>query len=129
VSLPLPSTLLRHAAPALLLATIETFDRDRIHCTSPSRSAWAWPEMLEAAAQAAGLLAGLQDEAFDANLLIAEYRDVRIHAARHAGALALFATLDRKVLHFRRCRVEVRAADGGPLLDGLVTLAPGADHP
>ena len=67
-------------------------------------------------------LAGLMAEL--AAALVAEYRDVRVHAAAHAGPLRFAARLERRVLHFWRCRVEVRDAAGTLLLEGTVTLAP-----
>lgn len=125
MNLPDPATLLRHREPALLLGKLDAVSDDDLVCTSAARSGWRWPEMLEAAAQAAGLLAGLRDDRFDNTAMIAEYRGVRIHIPRHDGPLRLLARLGRRVLHFRQCRVEVRAANDTLLLDGTVTLAPG----
>ncbi len=83
--------------------------------------------MLEAAAQTAGLLAGLQPEGPPAGV-VAELRDVVVHEpAQAAGTLSIEATLDRRILHFWRCRVVVRADDGRVLLEGRVTLAPGRE--
>jgi predicted hotdog family 3-hydroxylacyl-ACP dehydratase len=129
VSLPDPATLLRHRGPALLLGTLDAVSDDDLVCTSAARSPWRWPEMLEAAAQAAGLLAGFRDDRFDDAAVIAAYRGVRIHVPRHDGQLRLLARLERRVLHFRQCRVEVRAASDTLLLDGTVTLAPGEQKP
>jgi predicted hotdog family 3-hydroxylacyl-ACP dehydratase len=123
-----PAVLLRHRPPALLLTSVDDVARDRLRCTAaPSvQRTWRWPEMLEAGAQAAGLLGGLQRDGLDAGLVIAEYRDVHVHADRHDGPLRLFASLGRKALGFRRCRVEVRSAgDDALLLEAVVTLAPG----
>jgi len=47
-----------------------------------------------------------------------------VHATTHAGPLRFAAHLERRVLHFWRCRVEVRDAAGALLLEGSVTLAP-----
>jgi len=125
VSLPAPAALLRHREPALLLGSIDSFVDDALVCTSVARASWQWPEMLEAAAQAAGLLAGLKDDGLDNTLVIAEYRGVRVHAPQHDGPLRLYARLGRQVLRFRQCRVEVRAANEALLLEGTVALAPG----
>lgn len=125
MSLPNPAALLRHREGALMLATVEDFTGDRLACTSSDRPSWHWPEMLEAGAQAAGLLAGLQGDGLDAAAVIAEYRDVRIHAARHEGPLVLVARLDRRVLQFRLCRVEARSARDALLLEATIALAPG----
>jgi predicted hotdog family 3-hydroxylacyl-ACP dehydratase len=125
MSLPAPATLLRHREPALLIGIVETVSGDSLVCGASARSSWRWPEILEAAAQAAGLLAGLKDDDLDDTAVIAEYRDVRVHAAQHDGPLRLSARLDRRVLRFRQCRVEVRAANETLLVEGTVTLAPG----
>jgi hypothetical protein len=111
-----------------MLATVDALGDDRIVCTSTDRRDWRWPEMLEAAAQAAGLLGGLCGDGLDATLVIAEYRDVRVRAARHQGPLRLEASLGRRVLQFRLCTITARAAHGDVLLDGTVALAPGG-HP
>lgn len=128
MSLPRPAELLRHRPPALLLESLDSLDAERLHCTTPSRSAWTWPEVLESGAQAAGLVAGLLAEGLDNTALIAEYRHVRVHAPTHRGAVHLTAWLDRRLLRFRRCRVEARAGDGTLLLEATVTLAPGDGH-
>ena len=60
---------------------------------------------------------------------IAGLRDILVHAPRHDGRVRFHARLDRRVLHFWRCRVEAHAADGGLLLEGLVTLAPPRRRP
>lgn len=125
MSLPPLATLLRHRPPALLLDTIATAGEHTLSCTSRGDGPWQWPEMLEGAAQAAGLLAGLQPGGPSAEAVIAEYRDIAVHAPTHTGALAFQARLDRRLLHFWRCAVETRAADGRLLLAGLVTIAPG----
>jgi hypothetical protein len=80
--------------------------------------------MLEGAAQCAGLLAGLQPGGPGNTAVIAEYRAVAVHVRSHAGPLAFVAHLERRLLHFWRCRVEVRAADDALLLEGSITVAP-----
>lgn len=122
---PAPATVLRHRGPALLLGAVEDFAAGTLRCTSRDPGPWTWARMLEGAAQTAGLLAGTQDDRIRDTAVIAEYRDVRIHALRHAGPLHFVAHLDRRVLRFRRCRVEVHAAAGVLLLSAMVTVAPG----
>jgi len=117
--------LLRHRPPALLLDTILVFDGARLACSARGIGPFRWAELLEGAAQTAGLLAGLQHHGVDNTAVIAEYRDVHIHAARHAGPVRFVANLDRRVLQFWRCRCEVRAADDTLLLTADVTVAPG----
>ena len=128
MSLPRPDELLRHRPPALLLEALDRLEDGRLSCTTTTRARWTWPDVLESAAQAAGLAAGLLDEGLDNTAVIAEYRHVRIHTPTHAGALRVTAALERRVLHFRRCRVEARTLDGELLLEATVTLAPGERH-
>jgi len=117
--------MLRHREPALKLATIESFDGARLVCSGRGVGPWRWAEMLEGAAQTAGLLAGLQRGHIDRSAVIAEYRDVRVHARAHAGALTFTASGARPLLHFHRCACEVRASDGTLLLEGTIAVAPG----
>jgi hypothetical protein len=124
--LPPPARLLRHRGPALLLGAVEAFDGQTLACSSSDAGAWAWPRLLEGAAQAAGLLAGVQPGGPGKTAVIAQYRDVVIHAARHAGLVRFHAALDRRLLHFWRCRVEARDEEARLLLEGLVTIAPPA---
>jgi hypothetical protein len=115
--------LLPHRPPALLLDAVEHAGGEVLVCTSDRDGAWHWAELLEGAAQCAGLLAGLHPGG-PRRSVIAEYRDVVLHTASHVGSVGFHARLDRRVLHFWRCRVEARDAGGGLLLAGAVTLAP-----
>lgn len=124
MTLPSPATLLRHRAPALLLGAVEEAAGDRLACASLGAGPWAWPALLEGAAQAAGLLAGLQGGGLDATAVIAEYRDVVLHARAHAGPVRFVARLERRLLGWWRCRVAVEGAGGEVLLEGRVTVAP-----
>jgi hypothetical protein len=117
---------MRHRAPALLLDSIDAFDGGVLTCTSRETAAWGWPLVLEGAAQAAGLLAGLQTGGPGDAAVIAEYRHVVVHAQAAVGRLRFTARLQRRLLHFWRCRVEARSAEGTLLLEGLVTVAAGA---
>lgn len=118
------ATLLRHRPPALMLDAIVAFDGPTLACSGRA-GAWRWAELLEGSAQTAGLLAGLQQQGVDNTAVIAEYRDVRIHAPRHPGPVRFTASLDRRLLGFWRCRCEARAGDGTLLLRTDVTVAPG----
>jgi hypothetical protein len=129
MTLPPPDQLLRHRGPALLLATVDAFDGDHLACGSRGTGPWAWPRLLEGAAQTAGLLAGVQPGGPGKTAVIAQYRDVVIHAPEHVGAVRFHARLDRRVLHFWRCAVEVRDTAGTLLLEGVVTVAPPAPAP
>jgi predicted hotdog family 3-hydroxylacyl-ACP dehydratase len=121
-----PAELLRHRTPALLLATIESFDGETIVCTSREIGPWRWPLVLEGAAQTAGLLAGLAG-GLSNRAVIAEYRGVVVHAERADGPIHFAARLERRLLHFWRCRIAARGAGGIRLLDGHVTVAPPAE--
>lgn len=127
MSHPAPAALMRHRGPALLIDEIETCDGRTLGCTSRASGLWPWPRMLEGAAQTAGLLAGMQPGGPGGNSVIAQYRDVVVHGEVQRGPLRFVAELDRRLLHFWRCRVEVRDESGRLLLEGRVTLAPGKD--
>ncbi len=122
---PSPAALLRHRPPALLLDTIEAVDDGAIHCTTRGPGPWAWERALEAAAQAAGLLAGLQPGGPSNRAVIAEYRDVVVHGSAARGPIHVRAWVERRVLGCWRCRIEARVGDR-VLLEGHVTIAPGA---
>jgi predicted hotdog family 3-hydroxylacyl-ACP dehydratase len=126
VSWPTPASLLRHRPPALLLDEIVARDDTALHCRSAARD-WTWPSLLEACAQTAGLLAGMRSEGLDNRALIAEYRDVTVHAATYAGPARFEARFDRRILGFFRYAVTAHGAGDDVLLAGLVTLAPITD--
>ena len=120
-----PEQLMRHRPPALLLGTVVESTAAGLVCDGIDDGPWRWARLLEGAAQAAGLFSGLQPGGPDAAAVIAEYRDVTIHASRHDGPVRFHAALDRRILGFWRCRVDAHGADGGLLLSGLISLAPG----
>jgi hypothetical protein len=120
-----PAEVLRHREPALLVEAIEAFDGDRLTCRAVARELWRWPEMLEGAAQTAGLLAGLQKDGLSNRAVIAEYTGVVVHAPAHRGPLRFRARLERRILRCWRCRIEVHDRTDALLLAGSVTLAPG----
>ena len=119
-----PAAILRHRGPALVVDTIDGWEGETLHCRATDPGPWSWPAMLEGAAQAAGLAAGLRPRGLSSHAVVAEYRDVRVHAATHTGPLRLAARVQRRILHFWRCRVRVRDAAGTLLLEGSVSLAP-----
>ena len=120
-----PERIMRHRPPALLLGVVAEAGAEGLACDGIDEGPWRWARLLEGAAQAAGLLAGLQPGGPDAGAVIAEYRDVALHAARYEGRVRFHAVLDRRILGFWRCHVETRGADGRLLLSGLVAVAPG----
>jgi len=125
VSAPPPAAVLRHRGRALLLDAVAEHTGDGLTCSSRGEGPWTWPEMLEGAAQTAGLLTGLQPGGLANTAVVAEYRDVVVHVGRHAGPLRFRARIDRRIMRFWRCIIAADAADGTPLLSGRVTLAPG----
>ena len=123
MTLPSPATVLRHRPPALLLASVAALDVESIHCRGIEGGPWPWPRMLEAAAQAAGLLVGTRPGGIGNRAVVAEYRDVVIHGATDGGPVDVAAWLDRHVLGYWRCQFAAYAGDR-LLLEGRVTLAP-----
>jgi hypothetical protein len=121
-----PEQLLRHEPPALLLGGVARAAATELSCDGVDGGPWRWARLLEGAAQAAGLCSGLQPGGPGPAAVIAEYRGVTLHTARHEGPVRFHAALDRRILGFWRCRVDARSADGRLLLSGLVTVAPGA---
>ncbi|MCW5892382.1 MAG: hypothetical protein KIT14_17815 [bacterium] len=117
------AAFLRHVPPALLLGAVTAHADGRLVCTSRNAGPFGWAELLEGAAQAAGLLAGVLGGP-GAGALVAEYRDLEVRVACHAGPVSFAAALDRRVLRFWRCRTRVAGADGRVLLTARVTLAP-----
>lgn len=125
MTLPAPADVLRHRPPALLLAAIEAFDGTTLRSRSVDDGAWPWPRILEGAAQSAGLVVGLATGGLSNRAVIAEYRDVVPSHHEGPGPIRFAARIERRLLHFWRCRVEARAADGAVVLRCAVTLAPG----
>jgi len=124
MTFPDPASKLRHRPPAVLVGDVVAFSGDRLVCTSNGAGPWRWPQLLEGAAQTAGLLAGAQPDGLSEHAVIADYRAVRVLAPTHQGQVCFTATIDRRVMRFWRCRIEARAEDGALLLEGTVTLAP-----
>ena len=117
---------MRHRPPALLLGTVVESTATGLACDGIDDGPWRWARLLEGAAQAAGLFSGLQPGGPSAAAVIAEYRDVTLHAEGHDGGVRFHAALDRRILGFWCCRVNARSAEGRLLLSGLVAVAPGA---
>ena len=124
MTFPDPATLLRHRPPAVLVREVVEFTGERLVATSNGDGPWTWPALLEGGAQAAGLLVGTQEGGLSNRAVIADYRNVMIGAAAHAGPARFTAVLDRRVMQFWRCRIEVHDAAGALLLSAMVTLAP-----
>ena len=123
MTFPSPAAVLRHRPPALLLETVSALDAGSIRCHCVDGDVWPWPRVLEAAAQAAGLLVGTRPAGIGNRAVVAEYRDVVIHVAEVPGPVDVTAWIDRRVLGYWRCRFAAHAADR-LLLEGRVTLAP-----
>ena len=121
-----PAQVMRHRPPALLLGRVVDSTTAGLVCAGIDDGPWRWARLLEGAAQTAGLFSGLQPGGPGADAVIAEYRDVTLHAALYFGRVRFHAALDRRILGFWRCRVEARSEGGRLLLAGLVAVAPGA---
>src|SRR5262249_31278563 len=119
-----PATLLRHRPPALLLGAMEARAAGRLVCAGIDAGRWSWTRLLEGTAQVAGLLAGFQPGGPGDRALIAEYRDVALHAHDHRGRVRFEACVERCLAGFWRCRCEARSGDGQLLLSSRVTIAP-----
>jgi hypothetical protein len=117
--------VMRHRPPALLLGRVVESTAAGLACDGIDDGPWRWARLLEGAAQAAGLFSGLQLGGPGAAAVIAEYRDVTLHAVLYVGPVRFHAALDRRILGFWRCRVDAHSADGQLLLAGLVAVAPG----
>src|SRR5207247_11253658 len=92
---PGPADILRHRGAALVVDAIDGFDGETLRCRATGAGPWPWPALLEGAAQAAGLAAGLRPRGLSSRAVVAEYRDVRVHAATHARPLRFTAGLRR----------------------------------
>jgi hypothetical protein len=55
--------------------------------------------------------------------VVAEYRDVPVHAAAHRGHVRFEARVERRLAGFWRWRCEARGADDRVLLSSRVTVA------
>ena len=126
MSIPTPERMLRHRPPALLVDAVLAYTGTSITCSARGEGPWPWPRLLEGAAQAAGLLAGLQPDGLTNTAVIAEYRNVVVHAASSAGPVRFTAEVERRLMRFWRCRLAAHASDV-LLLEGIVTLAPPSD--
>jgi len=119
-----PAILLRHRPPALLLGAMEARDAGHLVCAGIDAGRWSWSRLLEGTAQVAGLLAGLPPGGPGDRAVIAEYRDVAMHARGHRGRVRFESRVERRLAGFWRCRCEARSADGRLLLSSRVTVAP-----
>jgi len=128
VTYPAPDAWLRHRGPALVVASIDSWDGSSIRCGA-TETRWTWQRLLEGAAQAAGLACALLDPRWRDGAIVAEYRDVEILADTHAGRVDFTATPERTLLAYRRCRAAATTAAGTPLLRARVTLLPDEHRP
>src|SRR5262249_44132095 len=104
--LPAPATLLRPRPPALRLARLDRLDADAVAARGAA-GPWAWSDLLEAAAQTAGLLAGVQGGGPGNRALVAAYHDVVADVSSYGGAIRVHAADARRVLHCWRARAVV----------------------
>lgn len=123
MTFPSPSAWLRHRGPALVIDTIDAWDGTWVECGARD-AAWAWPRLLEGAAQAAGIACALADERWRSGAVVAEFRDVEIRGERHRGPVRFRARSERVVLAYRRCRAVAATPAGTTLISAHVTLLP-----
>src|SRR5262249_32545692 len=115
-----PAILLRHRPPALLLGAREARDAGHLVFAGIDAGRGTWAGLLEGTARAAGLRAGLQPGGPGDRAVIAEYRDVAMHARGHRGRVRFEARVERRLAGFWRCRCEARSADARLLLSSRV---------
>jgi 3-hydroxymyristoyl/3-hydroxydecanoyl-(acyl carrier protein) dehydratase len=107
LKLPRPGELLRHRGPALLIEQVTDFSGDTLLCQAVSHEEWGWPAILEAAAQCAGLLTGMQQDGQPSERVVAAYEDLVVSRLSHRGALQLRASQLRSVLGMQKSLLEV----------------------
>ena len=110
-----------HRDPIVFVDTVESYQPGAIVCSSRITGPWDWPQMLEGAAQCAGILVGLEHEH---ESVVAQYRHMAIHGLVHVGALRFAARRERRFLGFYECHIEVRDLPGAIIISGSLTLAP-----
>ena len=127
MKLPPLEAMLPHRGPALMISAIDEVRASWIQCSADRVGPWYWPELLEASAQACGLIAavGLALDSPRGETVVAEFWDVVVPGGSLPipGPLWFEATLVSRVLTFHRCRFVVRASDGAIVVGGGLTLA------
>ena len=125
MTLPPPKAMLPHRGPALMISAIDEVRASWIQCSADRVGPWYWPELLEASAQAAGLLAAAGLDSPPRETVVAEFWDVVVPGGGLPipGPLSFEATLVSRVLTFHRCRFVVRGSDGAIVVGGGLTLA------
>jgi hypothetical protein len=123
VAHPPPSQLLRHRAPALLVDEIESVHDAALTCLGHRRH-WHWLQLLDGAAQAAGMLTALLPDGLGPVRVVAAYDDVVLHAPAHDGPVRWTARSTRHTLGMPQLDVVARdPTDDRLLLTVRVTLS------
>ena len=124
MSFPPVTSLLRHRPPALAVERVEEHAEDRLVCSSVPARRWWWFELLDGAAQAAGLLLrGSTGRPLSA-VVVAAYDELDLNVQSHEGPVRWEARRKRRVGEMHQFEVSALAEDGHKLLSALVTLVP-----
>lgn len=120
------AALLRHRPPALLIAS--EIPTDATHgprrFVTVARDEWHWTQLLDAAAQAAGLCLRSDDAALAGRaFVVAAYERVVQASQPGPGAHTIAVCRLRSFLQMHQFTVTIAAA-GVPVLAARVTLAP-----
>ena len=123
---------LGHRSPALLLehAIIPGTGTDILdkcltrEFTTYARERWLWPLLLDACAQAAGLVARDLDQAFSGQLVVVSYELTTIERLAFGGRLQILVNYKRSIANMRQLSAAAMCCDSGALrMQTLVTLA------
>lgn len=127
MTFPPPEALVRHRPPALLVTMVDACDGQSLTSTSVRAALWRWPELLDAAAQAAGMLFALARETSDPThrrgLVVARYDAVSIFTHAHTGNVTWQVRTKRRIGDMKQLDVTGEH-QGRPILSATITLAP-----
>lgn len=123
------AALLRHRPPALLVAHELAGVDGRRRFATVARDEWHWTQLLDAAAQAAGLCVRSDDDALAGRaFVVAAYErvvQVTPPGRWRSGVYTIVVWRLRSFLQMHQFEVRVEGeGEGGPLLAARVTLAP-----
>ena len=118
------AALLRHRPPALLVARELAGVDGRRRFATVARDEWHWTQLLDAAAQAAGLCVRSDDAALAGRAFVVAAYERVVQASRPGpGVHTLAVRRLRSFLQMHQFTVTIAAGDV-PVLAARVTLAP-----
>lgn len=119
------AALLRHRPPALLVAAEVAAAEDGLRrFTTVARDEWHWTQLLDAAAQAAGLCLRSDDATLAGRAFVVAAYERVVQASRPGPGVHTIAVARlRSFLQMHQFVVTVATA-GAPVLSARVTLAP-----